>query len=170
MHGPRCSSWSASLAVAPSSVTVAQYTASFENVCLCADSVEKAEPLEGAAKSYKGPSAGCTAVVALVRPLVLFCICPALCLLFCQLLLHLLLVHCSAVNCCFSCWPMLIARGCCCGSCVMLLLTYVAAALAVCYSLVQACCCQLQFEYSCHFTNCSVLLSDTCFWAIVRCL
>lgn len=31
------------------------------------ESIEKAEPLQGAASSYKGPSAGCTAVVALVQ-------------------------------------------------------------------------------------------------------
>lgn len=38
--------------------------------CAFAESIEKAEPLQGAASSYKGPSAGCTAVVALVSSLI----------------------------------------------------------------------------------------------------
>ncbi len=36
------------------------------SVIVGAESIEKAEPLQGAAGTYKGPSAGCTAVVALV--------------------------------------------------------------------------------------------------------
>ena len=36
---------------------------------MAADSVEKAEPLPIVPLDYKGPSAGCTAVVALVSPL-----------------------------------------------------------------------------------------------------
>ena len=38
----------------------------FHPVVVGAESIEKAEPLQGAASVYKGPSAGCTAVVALV--------------------------------------------------------------------------------------------------------
>jgi len=41
-------------------------SAVFHSVVVGAESIEKAEPLQGAAGSYKGPSAGCPAVVALV--------------------------------------------------------------------------------------------------------
>lgn len=99
-----------------------------EGFCGCADSVEKAEPLEGAAKSYTGPSAGCTAVVALVSLLFLCCICTAQCLLFCQLLVRLLLVPVLAACCSFSCWPMLTAGSCSGCNFVVLLLMCVAAA------------------------------------------
>jgi len=41
-------------------------SAVFHSVVVGAESIERAEPLQGAASAYKGPSAGCTAVVALV--------------------------------------------------------------------------------------------------------
>lgn len=37
---------------------------------VAAESVEKAEPVKSVTAEYKGPSAGCTAVVALVSQLV----------------------------------------------------------------------------------------------------
>ena len=53
------------------------------NATAAAESVEKAEPITNAATEYKGPSAGCTAVVALVT--ILLC---ALCCCHCNALSH----------------------------------------------------------------------------------